>query len=107
MGEIIKGLGLVPNLAALVWAAYGGYLLATKLRSKADGPDTSSKELSQAIDLQLTEGFDQLRRDLTTTSERQHTELLKEWNNALQRFMLELEIFVMGGQGTKRRKDDR
>lgn len=50
------------------------------------------KHLEQAQDLTVTEHFDQLRRDLTTTIERQEQLTRDDLRNALATMTLELEL---------------
>lgn len=71
------------------------------IASKRNG-GVSTKELSQHLDLALTKHFDWLRRDLETKIGKEHDDTRKDWTNALQRFMLDLELFVL--RGTKPRE---
>lgn len=75
------------------------------IASKRNG---GSKEILHQIDLALTAGFDQLRRDLETKIHHEHDDTRKDWTNALSRFMLELELFVADPSRPpfKRRKGD-
>jgi hypothetical protein len=93
---------LLAGLGALLGGGLAGYRLA-QVRQKPNGKELA--ELTQHFDLTVTNAFDQLRRDLTTTIERQHEVTRKEWENMLQRFMVEMELSVL--RGDKRRKGDR
>lgn len=77
---------------------------------KRNGPSVNVKELTQHLDLTITEHFDQLRRDLETKISKEHDSTRKDWENALQRFLLDLELFVVTGErplGLDRRRKPR
>lgn len=100
---------LPVSLAAAVWAFYGGakvvLLIQGWLRDRhapAEAADTTP--LAQHLDFTLTGMFDQLRRDLTRTIERAHELGQKEAANTMQRFLLELELFVKGPSDERRRR---
>lgn len=104
-------------LALIFFAGYWAirlYRMVTEARDKkpvSDTPDlrgvlTGALDgFAQHTDLELTQHFDQLRRDLTTTIERAHERTQKQNVDAMQRFLLELELFVK--TPTERRRSSR
>jgi hypothetical protein len=77
-------------------------LLLPKQNGAAKAHDEQEKkEALQHLDLTLTTHFDQLRRDLTTTVERQHELSRDDLRNALATLLLEQELGRLRG-GDKR-----
>ena len=83
--ELLKFVG-APAATALgiMW------LLRKVILPKANGNDR--KEQLQRLDLALTNHFDQLRRDLTATLERQHELSRDDFRNALATLLMEQEL---------------
>jgi hypothetical protein len=76
---------------------------------KRNGGGNTTKEIAQHLDLALTRHFDWLRRDLETKISKEHEDTRKEWTNSLQRFLLDLEVFVLSEDppvGKRRRKGE-
>lgn len=88
-------LDVVITLLKFVGAPAATALGFIILMRKAILPKINGKEKQeslQRLDLALTSHFDQLRRDLTTTIERQHELSRDDARNALTTHLLELEL---------------
>lgn len=90
--------GLIKFVGAPAATALGIiWLLRKAIIPKANGAEKAQterdkQEALQHLDLTLTEHFDQLRRDLTTTVERQHELSRDDMRNALATLILEQEL---------------
>lgn len=115
--ELIKSIG-APAATAMgfIWLHYrfiaprhkNGSITPEALQQAiADGVAealaASRKDTTQHLDLALTQNFHWLLRDLEAKIGREHAETRKDWTNALQRFMFDLELFVLRGQPPERR----
>lgn len=100
LGDLVVRFGGIT--AVLLWAAFWGIRLWRHITEGRKAAATGEPVGAAHIDLVLTEHFDQLRRDLTTTIERAHAHTQKETVDAMQRFLLELELIVKGVNDRRR-----
>lgn len=90
-GFLAVVVALLKYVGAPAATALGFIVLMRKaILPKANGKDR--QDTAQRLDLALTTHFDQLRRDLTTTIERQHALSRDDARNALTTHLLELEL---------------
>lgn len=97
--ELVKSIG-APALSVLgtLWF-YRKFIepkangkTTDEIRALTDSLAVQFKTMTQAQDLSRTEHFDQLRRDLTTTIEKQQQLTRDDLRNALATMTLELEL---------------
>ena len=80
------------------------YVTEGRKQATREEPHAGGGSLSQHLDLEITQHFDQLRRDLTTTIERAHERSDKQNADAMQRLLLEMETFVKDSVAERRRR---
>lgn len=111
MGELLRVLGVPGTVIALLglmgWTALGAIKLWRELhgdRSSRRQPkdeitaEALAENLQHDIDRQLTDAFDQLRRDLTTTIERQHQLSRDDFRDVVLKTLLEQEVERLRGR---------
>jgi hypothetical protein len=74
-----------------VWV-FRRLLLPKQNGAAKNDADKEKREALQHLDLTLTTHFDQLRRDLSTTVERQHELSRDDMRNALSTMLMEMEL---------------
>jgi len=88
---------LIKFVGAPAATAFGFiWLMRKAILPKANGKER--RDALEHLDLTLTEHFDQLRRDLTTTIERQQQLSRDDMRNALGTLILEQELGRLRGQ---------
>lgn len=81
----------------------GNGITAEKLEQVVDDAVTKAlasqrEQAAQHLDLALTKNFMWVLKDLGHKVTEEHEKSRKDWTNSLQRFMFDLELFVLRGQ---------
>lgn len=92
MGELLGGLGITGNLAALIWAAYGGWLIAEKMRGAKNGGSHTDRvfiaEQIGRVESAIKEGYQQIQASIRNS----HEQYDKEMRAVMTAAQLNIEI---------------
>lgn len=97
--DVLKALG---PLSLLAWGAFLGIKVWRYFHGGKD--EDSDKKEGQQLDVLITNGFIQLKTDLTTAIEKQSDVSQKDCRNALTELALDLEIFDSSPARARRRR---
>jgi hypothetical protein len=93
-GPILKIIELMGPAATILLLLYLYDRIFFRKRAKENGGHNGrSKEITQHLDLAMTEHFDQLRRDLETKIQQEAVATRQDHRNALHQLVLDLELF--------------